>query len=283
MKSSDVSFLPPSHLLTPTHSIYIHTLDRKNIKIPWKIVAFLWDILLSHSISLWFCYIPTPSSPDDLAAHLSLLWVHKHIQHHIREARVLRLSGWGFLWSRPSNLLLSHVYQTTNRPPHHRHLAVACCGDIIYGLSNHCVTPSTPIPSLFGSVSVCQTENTALMVKVKCLKIISHVRLSSLFFELVFAYISICSCGWYGAQRGWGEWCWWLWLVLDWRRDWRGGLDELHRQFGLIRDIPRWLSELKPDRGTGLSPRGANHLDQSEMTSLDWLEEERVEDDRACL
>lgn len=54
------------------------------------------DIVPLCSISL--CSSHTPSSPDDPAAHLSrLLWLHKHIQRHIRGALVLWLAGWGFM------------------------------------------------------------------------------------------------------------------------------------------------------------------------------------------
>ncbi len=53
-------------------------------------------------------------------------------------------------------------------------------------------------------------------------------------------------------------------------------MDELHQQFGLIRDIPCWLSELKSDRGEGL--RLEEPILTSEMTSLDWLEEKSEED-----
>lgn len=52
---------------------------------------------------------------------------------------------------------------------------------------------------------------------------------------------------------------------------------------GVIRDMPGWLSELKPDRGAGITLRGANSLDQRQMTSLDWLEKGRVEDNRKFL
>lgn len=145
----------------------------------------------------------------------------------------------------------------------------------------------TDLPNIppSGSVSVSQPLNFWIQfLLVQNLKVVAPVWLLSSTFELVFAYISICSCGRSGAQRGWGEWCWWLWLVLDWGRKRRGGLDELHQHSrGVIRDMPGWLSELKPDRGEGITPRGANSLDQREMTSLDCLEEGRVEDNRTCL
>lgn len=88
VKASYVSFSLLSH-----SQLHPHSGPQKH-ESTMKTVAFRFDILLLHCISLWFVY--TPSGPDDLAAHLSLLWVHKHIQHHIREAQVLWLSGWGF-------------------------------------------------------------------------------------------------------------------------------------------------------------------------------------------
>lgn len=84
---------PPYRCLTPTPRFYPHSGPQKH-KNTIKTVIFRLNIILSHCTSLWVLY--TPSSPDDLVAHLSLLWVHKHTQRHIRETRVLWLSGWGF-------------------------------------------------------------------------------------------------------------------------------------------------------------------------------------------
>lgn len=199
--------------------LYPHSEPQKHVN-TMKTVACRLDALLPHCVILWFLY--TPSSPDDPAAHLSPLWVHKHIQHHIKEARVLWLRGWGFHEAKlqPSS--------TKPQTDHHITEILLWCVVVTSFKASHITDlpnkPPVRFSLHFPAIKRC-TFGSGVEFKSHrpCLTF-------ELYFKLVFAYISICSCRWYSARRGWGEWCWWLWLVLDWRREWRGGLDEQHQQ-----------------------------------------------------
>lgn len=101
-----------------------------------------------------------------------------------------------------------------------------------------------------------------------------------LYFELCIYYhflMWLIRCS--APLTRWEEWCWWLWLLLDWR--------QVERKFGwtaptvsLIRDVLGWLSELKPWHRSRHCPEGANELDQRGIAAVDWSEEERVDDNR---
>lgn len=79
--------------LTAVSSPFLQSGPQKH-KNTTKTVALRFDTFILRCVRLWF--LCTPSSPGDKAAHLSLLWVHKRIQHHIRGAQELWLRGWGF-------------------------------------------------------------------------------------------------------------------------------------------------------------------------------------------
>lgn len=157
--------------------------------------------------SIRLCSSHSPGSPDDPAAHLSrLLWVHKHIQRHIRGALALWLTGWGFmgLTFKPPPLpcLLNHKQTTTS----HR----SYCGALRWHHLRPHRQPPPPQPqpqvqSQFLDSSVDDSHSSGLCIQ----------------------YISIYSCCWPDARCRWGERCWWLWLVLDGGQEWRGSLDEL--------------------------------------------------------
>lgn len=198
VKSTNVSFLSPP---PPPYSNTLY-----QIKNTMKTVAFRLDVLLSHSISLWFLY--TPSSPDDLAAHLSLLlWVHKHIQRHIREARVLWLSGWGFY---EAGLQTSSTPMFT-KPQTDHHITETLLW---------CVVVTSFMASQTSSISVSQPLNAALDNMTLWL----FWSLHTVYFHFLMLLMR-CSAGMGGVV---------LMVVISSglkTSEWRGSLDEPHQQF----------------------------------------------------
>lgn len=158
-------------------------------------VRFKQDILPSSSSRLWF--LCPPSSPDDLASHLSLLlWVRKHIPRHRREAQVLWLCGWGFYEA---------DFQTSSTPiftkpqtDHHITETLLWC-DVV----TSCMASQTPPPYTHTHLPVQSWFPRPWTVHCR-----TWLSGSS---GLCIQCISIFSCCWCSAQRegvvvgGWGR------------------------------------------------------------------------------
>lgn len=171
--------------------------------------VFGLEILFFHSISLWFLYT---SSSLMISLLISLCFYEFiNIQHHMREAKVLWLSGWGF---HGVNLPFSSTPMFI-KPQTDRHIIKILLWRIVM------TSFTASYTTVLGSTAVSQPLNAAL-----------HYMTPGVLWSLrIFPFSHVFD------QWGWGEWCWWLWLVLDWRRVWWGSLDELHQQVGLIREI----------------------------------------------